>query len=200
MEIQKDTASISVHSEMIHEQNEKESVHDPSEPVEDKSALLSFERLVTVFIELSLAIFLGCLDITIVATALPKIASDFNALSDIAWVVTSYLLTSTAFQPFYGKFSDIFGRKTTFIFALGVFELGSLLCGISQNMSMMIISRTVSGLGGGGIISLCLIIIADIVLLRERGKYLGIIGGIYGLASVVGPLVGGAFTDHLTWR
>ncbi|CAG8557374.1 289_t:CDS:10 [Scutellospora calospora] len=147
-------------------------------------------QLFLVFIGLALAIFLAALDQTIVATALPAIAIDFNAFDQISWVGTAYLLTATAFQPTYGKLSDIFGRKPVFLSAIFLFEIGSLLCGLSINMTMLIISRAVAGLGGGGILGLVLIIISEIVPIHERGKYQGIIGGVFGIASVVGPLLG----------
>ncbi|CAG8465673.1 10607_t:CDS:2 [Ambispora leptoticha] len=173
---------------------------DPGEKVNDQTNQLPFKQLIIVFMGLALAIFLSSLDQMIVTTALPRIASDFHALSDISWVATSYLLTSTSFQPLYGKISDIFGRKFTFLFAISTFVAGSVLCGASIDMPMLIVSRAIAGIGGGGIMSLVMIIISDIVPLRERGKYQGILGGTFTISSVLGPLIGGVFTDRLSWR
>ncbi|OZJ05907.1 hypothetical protein BZG36_01177 [Bifiguratus adelaidae] len=171
---------------------------------QDQSVQLSKAKLAMVFVGLVLGIFLSALDQTIVSTALPTIASDFNAASLIGWVGTSYMLTSTVFQPLYGKFSDIFGRKFVFLFAVCTFLVGSILSGASQNMIMLIVFRALQGIGGGGIMSMTMIIISDIVSMRDRGKFQGMIGATFGVSSVVGPLLGGAFADLPTskggWR
>jgi MFS family permease len=160
-------------------------------PPEDVKKLLTGTSLALVFIGMCLAVFLAALDQTIVATALPTIAADLNGFSDYSWVATAYLLTTTAFQPLYGRFSDIFGRKPVMLFAIVIFEIGSLLCGVSQTMTMLIISRAIAGVGGGGLISMVMIIMSDVINIRDRGKYQGIISAMFGLASVVGPLLGG---------
>ncbi|CAG8812328.1 11237_t:CDS:2, partial [Racocetra persica] len=126
-------------------------VKDNSSSSSNDTLLHGIELYLVVF-GLGCAVFLAALDQTIVSTALPKIVSDFNGLDQIAWVATSYLLTTTSFQPIYGKLSDIFGRKATFLVAITIFELGSLLCGIATNMISMIIFRAIAGIGGGGII------------------------------------------------
>ncbi|KAG0249592.1 hypothetical protein BG011_009112 [Mortierella polycephala] len=174
---------------------------DPGPPqITDEVSTLPFKELMVVFIGLMLGIFLSSLDQTIVSVCTTKIANDFNSLGDIPWIGTSYLLTSTTFQPMYGKGSDIFGRKTTFLFAITIFLIGSALCGAAQSMIMMIVARGIAGIGAGGIMSMVMIIITDLVSLRERGKYQGIIGAVFGLSSVIGPLLGGVFVDHASWR
>lgn len=149
---------------------------------------------------LMLAILLAALDQTIVSTALPRIVSDLNGLSEYSWVATSYLLTSAVSTPIYGKISDMYGRKKIFQIAISTFLLGSILCGLSQNMTQLILFRGIQGLGAGGLFTLVLSIIGDVVPPRERGRYQGLFGGVFGISSVIGPLAGGFITDNFSWR
>ncbi|KAF9974465.1 hypothetical protein BGZ73_002123 [Actinomortierella ambigua] len=155
---------------------------------------------ILLFIGLAMATFLASLDGTIIATALPKIASDYNAKAEMSWVATAYLLTFNAFQPLYGKFSDIFGRKAMILFACITFMVGSAGAGAATSMTMLIVFRAIQGLGGSGLLSIVLIIISDIFSIEERPKYQSIIWSVFGISSVIGPLLGGAFVDHASWR
>jgi len=149
---------------------------------------------------LMLGMFLAALDQTIVATALPRMAADLQGVSHLSWVVSAYLLTSTAVTPIYGKLSDLYGRKLMLQIAISLFVLTSLLCGLADTMVQLIVFRALQGLGGGGLLAMAHATIADVISPRERGRYQGYIASVFAAASVVGPVLGGLFVDHLTWR
>jgi EmrB/QacA subfamily drug resistance transporter len=152
------------------------------------------------FTSLLLVMLLGALDQTIVSTALPTIVGELGGLESLSWVVTSYLLTSTIVVPLYGKFGDLFGRKVVLQASIVIFLVGSILCGVAQNMTQLILLRALQGLGGGGLMVITMAAIADVIPPAERGRFQGLFGGVYGLATVVGPLLGGFIVEHLSWR
>jgi EmrB/QacA subfamily drug resistance transporter len=143
---------------------------------------------------------LAALDQSIVGTALPRIVSDLGGLNQLAWVVTAYLLTSTASTPLWGKISDLYGRRLVFQITIVIFLIGSALCGLAMTMPQLIVFRAIQGIGGGGLMAIAFAIIGDVIPARERGRYTGYFGAVWGFASLAGPLLGGWITDNLSWR
>jgi EmrB/QacA subfamily drug resistance transporter len=153
----------------------------------------------TILMSLMLTMFLAALDQTIVATALPTIGRQFRDVSSLSWVITAYLLASTAVAPMFGTLSDIYGRRAMIITAMSLFISGSILCAVAPNMPVLILSRGLQGLGGGGILPIVQIVIADIVTPRERGQYQAYFSGVWMAAGIGGPILGGVFAEHLHW-
>ncbi|MEU8022033.1 MULTISPECIES: MDR family MFS transporter [Micromonospora] len=164
-----------------------------------ESPVLHPRQLRLLMFGLMTGMLLAALDQTIVGTALPTIVGELGGIDHYSWVVTAYLLASTASTPLYGKMADLYGRRPVFLFSIGTFLLGSLLAGLSQDMTQLIVTRGVQGLGAGGLMTLAFTIISDVVSPRERGRYQGLFGAVFGIASVAGPLVGGYFAEA-NWR
>lgn len=169
---------------------------EPDTPEASRTRLENF----LIISSLCMALFLAALDITIISTAIPTISAHFDSSQGYVWVGSAYLLGNAAFVPTWGKVSDIFGRKPVLLLSIAIFFIGSLLCGIANSMGMLIAARAIQGVGGGGAVALPNICISDLFSMRNRGKYFGILGLVWALASAVGPIVGGIFTSQVSWR
>ncbi|PMD24864.1 putative HC-toxin efflux carrier [Hyaloscypha hepaticicola] len=191
-----DSGLRKVHSTTKDVQDEITRVMTSGEGVEYPTGV----KLGLISLALCLSVFLMALDNTIIATAIPKITDQFHSLQDVGWYGSAYLLTTASFQLLFGKFYTFFSIKYVYLTAIGIFELGSLVCGIAPNSIALILGRAIAGLGSAGILSGALIIVAYSVPLAKRPMYTGFIGAMYGIASVAGPLLGGVFTDKATWR
>lgn len=180
-------------------QPENETDKPPVVPEEPEAQRTRSQNFLIIF-ALCLALFLAALDVTIIATAIPTISAHFNSSLGYVWVGSAYLLGNAAVAPMWGKISDIFGRKPVLLASVAIFWIGSLLCGVATSMGMLIAARAIQGVGGGGTIVLPNICISDLFSMRNRGMYFGILGMVWALASALGPVLGGVFTDKVSWR
>jgi len=162
--------------------------------------VFTHRQIMRVLSGILLCMLLAALDQTAVVPAVPAIAADLNGFGHLAWIVSAYLLTSTAATPIYGKLSDIHGRRALLLPAIVLFVIASALCGLAQSLPQLIAARALQGLGGGGLMAMAQSAIADVIAPRERGKYQAYMSGVWGVASIAGPIVGGWMTDHLSWR
>src|SRR5947208_2807846 len=153
-----------------------------------------------IFLALVLGMLLAALDQTIVSTALPTIVGDVGGINHLSWVVTAYLIATTASTPLYGKLGDMYGRKPMFLVAIAIFLAGSMLCGLANSMLALVLFRAMQGAGAGGLMVGAMAIMADVLSPRERGRYIGFMGGVWAFASVVGPLLGGFLVEAFSWR
>src|ERR1700739_4294232 len=174
--------------------------NSPTLPAEAAPAAIERPSLRVLFPALLLVMLLAALDQTIVSTALPTIVGELGGLNNLSWVVTAYLLTSTIVVPLYGKFGDLYGRKIVLQTAIVLFLVGSALCGLAQNMAELISFRALQGLGAGGLIVVAIAVIGDVIPPRDRGRYQGLFGAVFGVSTVIGPLIGGYFVQHLSRR
>jgi MFS family permease len=172
----------------------------PPEPPQPSAAEVAAPKRNLIFTAVLLGMLLAALDQTIVATALPTVVADLGGAGHQAWVVTSYLLASTVVTAIVGKLGDLIGRKTVFIAAVLFFMAGSVLCGLAGSMPMLVAARALQGIGGGAIMVTATALIGEVIPLRERGRYQGALGAVFGVTTVIGPLLGGFFTDNLSWR
>ncbi|GAW05671.1 major facilitator transporter-like protein [Lentinula edodes] len=192
-----DKTLASVHSMTVDDNTE---VKPPVAVAAPESTVVTGKKLAVIFVAMLLSLLLIALDQTILSTALPRIASDFNSFSLQGWVSSSFVLAQTVFLLFYGQLLRIFPAKWIMISAVTIFETGSLICGVSQNVDQLIVGRTISGVGAAGIFVAMIQIISQATRLEDRPRLFGMFGAVFGLSSVIGPLIGGAFTDHVTWR
>ncbi|GLA61517.1 hypothetical protein AtubIFM54640_002036 [Aspergillus tubingensis] len=183
-----------------HIQGRRAVTDGPGKELQTQTNLLPMKQLLVVFSGLSIAMLCSMLNQTIVATALPTLGAVFHQADIVSWVGTDYLLTCTACQPLYGRLTDIFGRKFILLGSLFLFLVGSVISGVSRGMIMLIIARAVAGVGGGGIVTVVSIVVSDVVSLQDRGKYQGIIGIVVAAGTALGPLIGGLFTEKVSWR
>jgi hypothetical protein len=178
-----------------------EGIEQDEEEAEDAGVVYPKKsQLTLITIALCLSVFCMALDNTIISTAIPKITDQFNSIDDVGWYGSAYLLTTCAFQLFFGKLYTFLSIKWIYLTAILIFEVGSALCGAAPTSAALIVGRAIAGLGSAGIFSGAVLIVTNTVPLKQRPTYMGLIGGMYGIASVAGPLMGGAFTDKVTWR
>jgi fucose permease len=190
------TSSASTKHDDVPSQERPQLERKDSTPLEERSK----GKIALIMTALGMAVFLAALDVTIITTALPTISEYFRSAAGYTWIGSAYLLGNASSVPLWGKISDIFGRKPILIVANVLFLIGSLIAALSNSIGMLIAARAIQGVGGGGLVTLVNICISDLFSLRRRGAYFGIIGGVWALASAIGPVIGGVFTEKVSWR